>query len=129
MTELLRPSINPLAPFGPDSAISLPGHTELTNTATLSATSSSSRVVISLNGAMQVELYNQGPNDVFVAFGDITVVAVLPSGSVGNYPIAAGHCKVITFQAQVAAQITNMAAICASTQTSVVFASPGVGAS
>lgn len=124
-----RPSAWPPAPFCPDSAVNLPGSTEQLNTATLAATASTGRVPINLNGAMQVELYNAGPNDAFVTFGDLTVVAVLPATSTGSYPIGAGQCKLITFPPSVAAQITNMAAICASAQTATIFASPGAGAS
>ena len=125
----IRPTAWPLAPFAPDSAISLPGQTELTNTATLAVTATTGRVPINLNGAQQVELYNAGPNDAFVSFGDITVVATLPSTSTGSYPIGSGQSKVITLRPDLVNLITNMAAICASTQTAVIWASPGVGAS
>ena len=125
----LRPQAWPQQPFAPDSAVSLPGLQGANNTATLAATSSTGNVAINLNGAFQVELYNAGPNDVFVAFGNSTVVATLPSTSTGSYPVAAGHCKIITFNPSLVNQITYMAAICASAQTATVFASPGVGAS
>jgi hypothetical protein len=124
-----RPANWPPAPFAPDSAISLPGQTELQNTATLAVTASTGRVPISLNGALQVEIYNAGPNDAFVCFGDVTVIATLPSTSTGSYPIGAGQCKVITFRADLVNSLTNMAAICASTQTATIWASPGYGAS
>ena len=125
----IRPTQWPLVPFAPDSAITLPGQTELNNTATLAVTSTTARVPINLNGALQIELYNAGPNDAFVTFGDVTVTATLPSTSAGSYPIGAGQCKVITLRADFVNLITNMAAICAATQTATIWASPGVGAS
>ena len=123
----IRPTSWPQTAFAPDSGISLPGLSNAQNTATLAVTASSGRVAINLNGAPQVELYNQGPNDCFVAFGDVTVVATVPSGSSGSYPVAAGTVKIVTILNP--NSITNMAAICASTQTAALFASPGVGAS
>lgn len=122
-----RPQAWPQQPFAPDSATSLPGLLNTSNTATLAVTASSGRVPVSLDGATQVELYNQGPNDCFVAFGDVTVAATVPSGSTGSYPLPAGVTKVITLP--YAIQVTNCAAICAATQTATIFISPGAGAS
>lgn len=122
-----RPGLNPPLPFAPDSALDFAGQQNEANTCTLSVTASSTRVVINLNGANQVELYNSGSFDCFVSFGDVTVVAVVPSGSTGNYPVGAGQCKIITFSNPTA--ITNMSAICGGSNTTTLYASPGVGAS
>lgn len=123
-----RPSNWPQTAFAPDSAVDLPGLQNESNTATLAVTATSGRVVVNLNGASQVELYNAGPNDCFVVFGDVTVVAVLPSGSSGSYPVGAGQAKIVTLPGD-PLRYTNMAAIAATAQTATLYCSPGVGAS
>lgn len=122
-----RPGLSPPLPFAPDSALDYAGQSNEFNTCTLAVTSTSGRVPISLNGANQVELYNSGSFDCFVTFGDVTVVAILPSTSTGSYPVGAGQCKIITFVNP--NTITNMAAITSGSNTTTLFASPGVGAS
>lgn len=123
----IRPASWPQTAFAPDSAISLPGLSSSQNTATLAVTSTSGRVVVNLNGATQVELYNAGSSDCFVAFGDVTVAATVPSGSAGSYPVPAGVTKIVTILNP--NSITNCAAICAGTGTATLYVSPGVGAS
>lgn len=128
MTETaIRPTSWPQTAFAPDSAVSLPGLFASQNTATLAVTAASGRVAVNLNGATQVELYNAGSFDCFVAFGDVTVAATVPSTSTGSYPLGAGQCKVVTVLHPDA--LTNIAAICAGTNTTTLYASPGVGAS
>ncbi len=127
---IARPYASPPLPFAPDSAYTAPGQTETQNTATLAVTSTSGNVAINLNGAAQVELYNAGSFDCFVVFGvDNTVAATVPSTSTGSYPLGAGQCKVISFAPSVAAVVKFIAAICAGTNTTTLYASPGVGAS
>lgn len=123
----LRPGLNPPLPFAPDSAISLPGLSNEPNTCTLAVTATSGRVPINLNGANQIEVYNAGSFDCFVAFGDVTVVATVPSTSTGSYTVGTGQCKIITVMNPTL--ITNMAAICGGSNTTTLYASPGVGAS
>lgn len=123
----VRPATWPQTAFAPDSAVSLPGVLNTQNTATLAVTASSGRVVVNLNGAPQVELFNDGSFTCFVAFGDVTVAATVPSGSAGCYPIGAGQCKIVTLLNP--NSITNCAAICGGTNTTTLYISPGVGAS
>lgn len=123
----VRPATWPQTAFAPDSAVSLPGLSSSQNTCTLAVTATSGRVPITMNGAPQVEIYNAGAADCFVALGDVTVVATVPSTSTGSYPIGAGQSKIITVLNP--NSITNIAAICAGTSTTTLYASPGVGAS
>lgn len=127
MALTTRPGLSPALPFAPDSALDLPGQSNEPNTCTLAVTATSGRVPISLNGAFQIELYNSGNADCFVTFGDVTIVATVPSTSTGCYPVGPGQVKIITVVNPNV--ITNMAAICAGTNTTTLFASPGVGAS
>lgn len=122
-----RPAVWPQTAFAPDSALSLPGLNNTQNTCTLAVTATSGRVPINLNGATQVELYNAGSFDCFVTFGDVTVVATVPSTSTGSYPLGTGQCKVITLTNPSA--VTNVAAICGGTNTTTLYVTPGLGAS
>lgn len=124
-----NPSIRPTGPvpFAPDSGVSLPGLANTQNTATIAVTSTSARVPISLNGAMQVEISNAGSSWCFVVFGDVTVVATAPVTSSGSYPIGPGQTKIVTLVNVDA--ITNVAAICTAGLTTTFYASPGVGLS
>lgn len=124
---ITRPGVNPALPFAPDSAVNLVGLSNEGNTCTLAVTSTSGRVPISLNGAFQVELNNDGGSTCFVSFGDATIVAVVPLGSTGSYPVKSGECKLITLVNP--NQVTNVAAICAGTGSTTFYASPGAGAS
>lgn len=123
----VRPQSWPQTAFAPDSAVSLPGVLNTQNTATLAVTATSGRVVVNLNGAPQVELYNAGSSDCFIAFGDVTVAATVPATSSGSYPVPAGVTKIVTLLNPNA--ITNCAAICAGAGTTTLYVSPGVGAS
>jgi hypothetical protein len=110
-------------------AIPSPLQPNLNSTATLNATSTSSRVAVTMGGsATQVEVTNKSAaNWVYVEAGDSTVVAVLPANgaSVGAYPVGPGQSKIITLPTT----ITNIAAICDSALTATVFFTPGQGAS
>jgi hypothetical protein len=95
-------------------------------TATLAATATTGRVAVTMAGGNQVEVTNKSAaNWVYVEYGDSTITAAVPSGSVGGYPVGPGQSKIIT----VPPSITNMAAICDATLTATVFFTPGNGAS
>jgi len=101
------------------------------NTNAIAATATSqSRLFPTGDGQRtQVSIYNAGPNDVFVEFGDSTVVATFPAlnaaiGAQGNAtPIPA--YAVIGFSNNPAA--THWAAICAGTGTANVYITMGEG--
>lgn len=129
----IRPQLNPAGPFTPDSLFNLPGIINDLNTSPLAVTATSGNVPINLNGAPQVELYNAGSFDCAVCFGnDSTVTATFPVGNNGgNYIIGAGQCKVCTIPPPMQVNFPKMwvAAICSGTNTTTLYASPGVGAS
>lgn len=129
MLSFQRVGAWPPLPFSPDSAFTLSGQQVLATTATLAVTSSTGRVALLMNAAPAVEFYNAGNFDCAVCLGDFTVTAIFPSGNVGNYVVGAGQRLIVTIPPQIAAQITNCAAICAAGQTTTLYISPGVGAS
>jgi hypothetical protein len=86
-------------------------------TATLSVTATSSNAALGGTGS-QVVFQNAGPNTAFVAFGSSTVTA-----TTAGFPVLNGQSLQLTRPADA----THMAAICASTQTATLYATPGEG--
>jgi hypothetical protein len=94
------------------------------DTVSLSATAVSGRVALSGEQIDQVEISNDGPDAVFVTFGNSSIDATVPNGATGgSYPVLAGQSKMVS----PAANSTHAAAICASGKTATVWLSPGRG--
>lgn len=74
-------------------------------------------------GAHNVRIYNSGPNDCAVEFGDSTVSATFPLGSTASSMVlAASTVEVFT------ARASTIAAICTgASATSTLFITPGDG--
>lgn len=99
----------------------------LGNTTLLSGTTTSSRVALTsmaTSGGGNYRVYNKGPDEIHVAQGDSTVVAVIPTaGSPANgMIIAVGNTEVFTL-----ALGNNLAGICP-TSTASLYITGGQGA-
>lgn len=93
---------------------------------TVSITSgvASARVALVPNGAFQVRVKNiDATNAAFIAFGDVTVVAVVPAGATpGSVPIGPGE----TAGFSITPGTTHVASICTA-GTPIVYFTPGNG--
>jgi hypothetical protein len=93
------------------------------STVSLPATSTTGAVALTLSGEPGLLIYNNGPNVAYVELGVSGVVATVPSGATpGSQPIPSGGW--IAMERRGA---THLAAICASTETATLFATPGRG--
>lgn len=88
-------------------------------TKNIAATGTTANVALAA-ASKTIEITNEGPDTVFVEFGDSTVTAAAATG----YPVAAGQSKVV---GNSLAKATHAAAICDSGKTAKVFFSCGDG--
>lgn len=85
-------------------------------TVSISATSTSASVALDPNSST-VRVHNKGPNEVFIRFGDSTVIS-----SAARMPVPVGAVNTFTKGAA-----THVAAICAATETATVRFTNGEG--
>ena len=93
-------------------------------TVSITSAVASARVALDPDGAFQVRVKNiDTANVAFVAFGDVTVVAVVPNGAVpGSVPIGPGE----TCGFSISPATTHVASICTA-GTPIVYFTPGNG--
>ena len=81
-------------------------------------------------GGEDLEIYNAGSVTVYIEQGQAGVVATVPSGTFGSYPIPAGITKVIrrlNYFLGGATQLAPWIAVIASSTTAVITISVGTG--